>query len=206
MLNYEYLLTSGNPMRRFFIFPVILSAILFADGPLYKTGQTTCYDPVAHTQITCSGTGQDGEYQVGESHIFFRDDTIGVVSDFATNLQWQDNYADNNDTIPLLSWNDAVAYCQNLTLNAGGWRMPTFRELWGLIQIKPTAPMIDTDYFHFTENSYYAFWTSDAPDDSPMIIYFSNAQIEGYYSSKSNQQIIRCVHDGIVTNAPELHK
>jgi hypothetical protein len=33
-------------------------------GVILKTGQTTCYD-TAGTVITCTGTGQDGEFQAG---------------------------------------------------------------------------------------------------------------------------------------------
>lgn len=38
----------------------------FALAEILSTGQTTCFDQ-AGLQINCAGTGQDGEFQYGES-------------------------------------------------------------------------------------------------------------------------------------------
>lgn len=44
--------------------------LTFFGKPPYKTGQTQCYD-VSGNVISCSGTGQDGEYQYGQAHAIF---------------------------------------------------------------------------------------------------------------------------------------
>ena len=55
--------------KRIFVLAVIglflgFSAAFAATLELPRTGQTSCYDSTGAT-VTCSGTGQDGEYQLG---------------------------------------------------------------------------------------------------------------------------------------------
>ncbi|NLH50706.1 MAG: DUF1566 domain-containing protein [Myxococcales bacterium] len=56
-------------------------------------------------------------------------DESGTWTDAATGLNWQVTPA--GDT---MGWTEAKAYCQNLDLGSGGWRLPTISELRTLIK------------------------------------------------------------------------
>ncbi len=69
--------------------------LTFFGKPPYKTGQTQCYDPSGNV-ISCSGTGQDGEYRQGVAgsvyslptqHPTYTDDYI--TTDATTGLVWK---------------------------------------------------------------------------------------------------------------------
>lgn len=181
-------------MRPLSFFLLITATALWAESPLLQTGQTKCYDPVTHTEIACAGTGQDGDYQAGAAHDYSRDIATGVVTDYATQLQWQDSYEDG---IPQIPWDDAVQFCQELTLDGGGWRMPTLAELRGLLHFGATPPLIDSNIFVNTDDGTY--WSSDDPADNPATVSFSYGDINIFYTSKDVYYInIRCVrtYDG----------
>ena len=41
----------------------------------------------------------------------------GVVTDSRTNLEWQDDYSDNGNSIKRATWQSAIDYCENLNLD-----------------------------------------------------------------------------------------
>ncbi len=61
-------------------------------APAQKTGQTKCYD-ASGTEISCSGTGQDGAYQNGATwpNPRFTYNENGTVKDNLTGLIWLKN-------------------------------------------------------------------------------------------------------------------
>lgn len=87
---------------------------------LTKTGVQTSYTDY-----------DDGYYQSGAEPNFFRDDTLGVVTDNLHKLMWQDNDAVGSITY---TWTDAVAYCESLELAGySDWRLPEMDELESII-------------------------------------------------------------------------
>jgi hypothetical protein len=69
------------------------------------------------------------------------------VRDNYTRLIWQRDGAASG----LLSWNDAVSYCDALTLGGSSdWRLPTIRELATLVDEAEVAPAIDQTVFSGT--------------------------------------------------------
>jgi hypothetical protein len=72
----------------------------------------------------------------------------GVVEDNYTRLLWQRDGAASG----LLSWEDAVGYCETLALDgADTWRLPTIRELATLVDEARVAPAINTEAFPNTQ-------------------------------------------------------
>jgi formylglycine-generating enzyme required for sulfatase activity len=86
----------------------------------------------------------DGRYKVGAY----------IVTDNATGLVWQ---RETDDT--QRSWEEAGTYCSKLQIAAGGWRLPTLKELLTLIDAARTAsPVIDVDVFKNAKVGLY--WSS----------------------------------------------
>ena len=131
-----------------------------AISPVPKTGQTKCYetgDPA--DEISCSGTGQDGNLQRGFSwpNPRFTDNGDGTVTDNLTSLIWLKNA---NVPNAKRNWATALSDVDQLntngtmngnsagdTSNGGGhqtdWRLPNVRELFSLIdfsQFNPALP------------------------------------------------------------------
>ena len=134
-----------------------------------KTGQTVCFDDRnASKKISCKDSHalkSDGYYQKGVTPSYTRDDAKEVVIDNITGLMWQD---DSDAKTVTKDWDDAKAYCQNLTL--GGykdWRMPNIKELESITYREKVKPAI------------YAVFLNVAPDDQ----YWSSSYAEYVYVS-----------------------
>ncbi len=138
-----------------------------------KTGQTTCYDDSGN-QITCTGTGQDGELQIGVAR-GYTDNGDGTITDNATGLIWEklDNLdgnanlsdphdADNNYT----TWD--LAFQKIAGLNAANfaghndWRLPNIKELECLKDSGKLSPTIDSAFNNGTDSSTRSsgYWSS----------------------------------------------
>ena len=76
----------------------------------------------------------------------------GVVSDNWTKLQWQRAGVANKQDLAI-----AESYCSGLSLEGSGWRLPTVRELHGLVDEQESAPAIDTTAFPNTAASSFHF-------------------------------------------------
>jgi len=59
----------------------------------------------------------------------------------------------------------SVTYCTSLTLDGGGWRLPTKDELLSIVDLTVGAPTIDTSFFPGTPSTY--FWSSSPVAGSP---------------------------------------
>lgn len=127
-----------------------------------KTGQTVCYD-AGGTPVSCTGTGQDGEYQKGvATSPRFTDNGDGTVTDNLTSLVWLKNAncigTDNPGFDTDGTGGDGEVYWQTALnfvagLNSGiyscgvtqtDWRLPNLKELQSLIdynQVNPALPL-----------------------------------------------------------------
>ena len=149
-------------------------------GPLIgnslpTTGQTKCYDDADPTpvEVACENAvcaGQDGFYQAGCADAANRfvvndggmpgtaDDT---VQDTCTGLTWQRDTGNGDAT---LSWGEALAYCEGLTLRGrDDWRLPNVTELFTLVNRGAENPAIYADDFNFNPGSISSpvgYWSS----------------------------------------------
>lgn len=188
-----------------------------------KTGQTLCLDN-AGTVIACSGTGQDGETQLGVARSFTgptahavyssdyttTDNTTGLV--WKTCTQGRSGAACAAGTSQALSWANASADptwgCSALNAaNAGNgyagiatWRVPTRMELETLVNHDTTAaPRAFNTAFPATEISGVAYWTSTpyAPNSGTRAwtVEFFNGS--SFQALKSDTDHVRCVSGSI---------
>jgi hypothetical protein len=80
--------------------------------------------------------------------------TSSTVLDTKTGLTWQRVLS----TTPL-NWANSGTYCSTLDLGGTGWRMPTLKELFTLVDLSVAlAPMIDTVAFPDTPAEF--FWST----------------------------------------------
>lgn len=141
----------------------------------------------------------------------WKDNGDGTVLDNRSGLYYQKcSNGQANDTscsgaLGTVTWQNALIYCNNLTLAGRKWRLPNVNELVGLIDLtRTTTPYINPTYFPGVPadgaNQYY-FWASTT--NVPNILYanlldFSNLSIVSM-DTKNNaangafQYVARCV-------------
>ena len=94
----------------------------------------------------------------GQSNNNFVDNNDGTITDTSTGLMWQQATAPGTYT-----WEQALTYCENLTLPAGGysdWRLPNRNELQSIVDYSRFSPSIDTTFFSGTVASNPYYWSS----------------------------------------------
>jgi hypothetical protein len=134
-------------------------------APAAKTGQTKCYD-ASGTEISCTDTGQDGEYQMGVSWPSprFADNGDGTVTDNLTKLVW----LKNANCFSARTWTQALSDANGLAhgscgltdgSSAGDWRLPNVRELQSLIDYSQYNRALPSGH-PFTDVQFFDYWTS----------------------------------------------
>jgi len=103
---------------------------------IVETDQTLCYDASTGASISCTGTGQDGEY-LGNDINYTSCAEGKVVVDNVTGLMWQSTTdTDGVDGLgdgDKMTQSNAQSYCE--TLDYGGytdWRLPSTKELYSI--------------------------------------------------------------------------
>ena len=149
-------------------------------APVPRTGQTGCWN-AAGGSVSCSGSGQDGEYQMGMDWPTprFITDTTGVVTDTLTGLVWLQDAScivneypgfDNDGTSGdgRVTWQHALDFAAGITVTgpysncAAGfsdWRLPNVRELQSLPDYGEGNPALP-DGHPFTGVQSDCYWSS----------------------------------------------
>lgn len=135
----------------FFFFNSQASITFAAPAPVPQTGQTSCYNLSGYV-TTCTGNGQDGEIQAGVAwpNPRFVDHGNGTAIDTLTGLMWTTdaNAPGPQACIPAVTknWQDALNYAsclnKNNYLGYSDWRIPSIREIGGLIDPINIAKLI----------------------------------------------------------------
>ena len=120
----------------------------------------------------------------------------GVVSDSNTNLEWQDDYSDNNNSIKITIWQSAIDYCENLTLNTqNDWRLPTKNELLSIVDYTKNNPSIAKQFKNTsTTDSYWSSTTIEFSHSGAWIVYFGHGNTDR--ARKASSYYVRCVRAG----------
>lgn len=118
-----------------------------------RTGQKKCWNLDMNTrravEISCAGTGQDGDFQAGVAwpDPRFIDNNNGTVTDNLTGLIW----LKDGNPFGTRSWQEALDLCHSLSSGhyglsdgskAGDWRLPNINELRSLEDYGHHTPAI----------------------------------------------------------------
>ena len=119
----------------------------------------------------------------------------GVVTDSRTNLEWQDDYSDNGNSIKYTTWQSAIEYCENLNLDGNNdWRLPNLNELTSLVDDTTYSPAIDGVFQNTNSNNYWSSTTYAYYYDNAWIVNFDDGYQSNY--SKGYGSYVRCVRAG----------
>jgi hypothetical protein len=184
-------------------------------GEVKKTGQSVSYDEDGN-ETTDGSLKDDGYYQKGVDPDYTRDDDKEVVVDNLTGLMWQDNedvenmtkqwltdenydICDDNDSRSECydtSGDTATTYCEELELgDYTDWRLPTSKELEGIVDYGKVDPAIDTSVFQHTSS--YGYWSSTTYEgyhEAAWYVYFYGGSVGSSY--KDAGSYVRCVRAG----------
>lgn len=114
----------------------------------------------------------------------FKDRKDGTVEDKGTGLIWQ-----KNDSEKRLNWEQALGYCENLSLGGrNDWRLPNAKELQSIVDYSRSpsttgSAAIDPIFSVTDKESYY--YTSTTHQDGPKpshAVYIAFGRAMGYFS------------------------
>ncbi len=166
--------------------PDTVSVIVTRVSSLPETGQILCYN-AAGTEISCSGSGQDGEFT--SNPMSFTDNGDGTVTDKVTGLMWQ-----KSSDSASITWTASVSHCSGHTL--GGytdWRLPTIGEFTGIIDFSVSDPAIDTTVFTGVISDSYWAATEAAFNSTDYAWYLYALYGETLTGGKTNTSYALCV-------------
>jgi hypothetical protein len=148
----------GMKYASYMVWPVRESA---KPGNIFRTGQKRCFDD-AGREVACRGSGQDAEIQVGLPWPAPRfEEKGGAVLDRMSGLTWT-RKAGNGER--MLSWHEAFERIEEMNQEARhgctDWRVPTIRELEGLVDLDAHTPalpeghpFLEADRFYWSSNT-----------------------------------------------------
>ncbi len=184
------------------------------DTPLVsplKTGQDKSYDSEGNL-ITDGRQKDDGYYQKGEVPHYVRDELNEVVTDVLTGLVWQDNEDVNAQGKPWLTnekykecteegksascsetaGDTAYGYCSTLVLGEyDDWRLPTVKELEGLIDYGKVAPSQSSIFKYRTANDFWSLNDFSTHKEMAWSVDFNDGKIDA--DNKNFFNSVRCV-------------
>lgn len=112
-----------------------------------------------------------------------------VVFDVGTNLIWQ--RAPGTTTT---GWAAAKSTCAGLTIQGGGFRLPTVKELVTLLDPRASSPRIDTTDFPGAVGAPY--WSaSDIGNGRSYYVHFGDASVDSFHQV-NEKALTRCVKNG----------
>jgi len=141
---------------------------------LPQTGQKKCYNS-SGTEISCTGTGQDGEIRAGVAWPSPRfSASPDYVTDNLTSLMWTRNANLSNGQI---TWQKALDYVAGM--NAGtypnygysDWRLPNRKELHSLRDYSQSYPSLPPDnrFTNVQADGFVEYWSSSTEASTPVI-------------------------------------
>ncbi|MFH0738846.1 MAG: DUF1566 domain-containing protein [Candidatus Omnitrophota bacterium] len=153
---------------------------IFAWGVYFAYGCAICYLRSFRYHVRAVRAGYSRGFGNMESYAF-KDNGDGTISDLNTGLMWK------KDEGPNLNWEEAMKYCQELSLAGyNDWRLPTIRELPTILDLSfKDGVWFHKQFFPATQTAPLGFyWASTTYGDT--FGWGENFQFgyDGYYAGK----------------------
>jgi hypothetical protein len=190
MFNVKWLILCRRAFLKHSWIPmVVVSGFLFTacreEGgvdtvSLPVTGQATCYDQ-AGGEITCTGTGQDGDAKAGVAwptprFVVGTGATADCVTDNLTGLMWVGAPSAVPDT-----WANALTSANGLTLcGFSDWRLPNRKELRSLVNYGLANNAIALNALGFSSVQADFYWSSSSyvnSADNAWVVYMYDGRV-----------------------------
>ncbi len=131
----------------------------------------------------------------------FRDNGDGTVTDNGTGLVWQKCSAGQSGadcstgTASQHTWENAVSYCNGLSVAGKSWRLPNVNEVKSIVDRTTSSPSIDASAFPSTPAlGLAAVWTSSTyvniPSNAWRVLFYDGSVD---FDTKSSSHYVRCV-------------
>ena len=150
----------------------------------FGSGHNSYFGSTKSCLVRCVREGYDGSANGTFEQFVVSGPGEQVVTSMVTGLIWQKNTASS------LSWEDALAYCENLEYaDLTDWRLPNKKELLSLLNYEFLSPCSD-----FPDTPLGTFWSSSTyvgDVTKGWGIGFSSGDV--YHWSKANLYKARCV-------------
>lgn len=125
-------------------------------------------------------------------------DGSGVIVDTATGLKWQEG--DGSDGATTRTWEEALSYCENLTLDGSdAWRLPNISELLSIADYSQYNPAIAPEF----SSQVYHYWSSTTNWKNPssaLTVYFRTGDGKIQDKASNADSYVRCVADNLSVN------
>ncbi len=137
--------------------------------------------------------------QLGTSSFAGNEQSNSIVSDKKNAIYWQDTLSSQKSSE---DWADAVLYCDTLVLNGmDHWRLPTFRELFSLVDYTRVDPAINPVFSFVKEGTY---WTSTGFSPTKARAWTIDFRTgKTYYNYTTTNHAVRCVKEMPLKSAKE---
>jgi len=158
---------------------------------LKKTGQKRSYDTTG-IRVSDKSLKDDGFYHSGLTNRYSRNDVLEEVRDEISGLIWQD---DSMVEVERYSWSKALSYC---TAQGKGWRVPTRKELLGIVDYTKKELTIDKLFLYTAPDRYWSStsYVGDKNIDASSYAWFVNFNVGNQSShAKTKKIFVRCVRD-----------
>jgi hypothetical protein len=191
--------------------------ILVVTGPevspvfrLPDSDQRDCYQDVyPYEAVPCAGTGQDGQYI--QNPLSYSDNGDGTVRDNNTGLVWQQQAGGTIYDWYRASGTYDATYnpttedvCGSLTLGgASDWRLPSRRELLGLVDFAVGSPGPTVNAVYFPDTQALPHWSSTTSGSTTALpVDFSYGGSVSKF--KYREYNVRCVRGGLPGGVGQL--
>ena len=125
--------------------------------------------------------------------------TDSMVTDERNALYWQDNVSSEKSSE---DWNDALQYCDTLAINGvTRWRLPTFKELFSIVDYTLNNPAINPVFSFVREGTYWTSTVFSPTKARAWTIDFRTGKT--YYNYTTTNHAVRCVKDIPLKSAKE---
>ncbi len=165
-----------------------------ADAPLLSdSGQRVCYDQTGKP-ILCPAAGEAGHGQDAQYHGLapsFKNNGDNTVTDLNTGLMWI-----RQDDRLRRTWEDAGIYCDQLRVaDYVDWRLPTFRELLGIVDFGRSRPALSPVFGASEDGCYWSATTKVNNDEMAGAVDFLSGA--DFWEQKSRPLFVRCVRGDV---------